>query len=120
MEIIILSKSRGTTARFRIGLPLVLVTAITLATGSADSFALRNHGMKAMLPGKFPQRAYSTLYALKDVRYALELARDAGVELSGASNARTLLKRAAEAGFGEEYFPVLAKVIAKANPRKGH
>ena len=35
MEIIILSKSRGTTARFRIGLPLVLVTAITLATGSA-------------------------------------------------------------------------------------
>src|SRR5258708_4355920 len=26
----------------------------TLAKGSADSFALRNHGMKAMLPGVFP------------------------------------------------------------------
>lgn len=91
-----------------------------LSKGSADSFALRNHGMKAMVPGKFPQRAYSTLYALKDVRYALELARDAGVELSGAANSRTLLKRAAEAGFSEEYFPVLAKVIAKANPKKGH
>ncbi|MGQ0510786.1 MAG: NAD(P)-dependent oxidoreductase [Betaproteobacteria bacterium] len=90
-----------------------------LSKGSADSFALRNHGMKAMLPGKFPERAYSTLYALKDVRYALELARDAGVELSGASNARTLLKRASEAGFGEDYFPVLAKVIAKAGAKKG-
>lgn len=90
-----------------------------LSKGSADSFALRNHGMKAMLTGKFPERAYSTLYALKDVRYALELARDAGVELSGASNSRALLKRAAEAGFSEAYFPVLAKVIAKVNPKKG-
>ncbi len=84
-----------------------------LSKGSADSFALRNHGMKAMLPGLFPDRAYSTLYALKDVRYALELARDAGLELSGTSNARLLLKRASEAGFGEAYFPVVARVIAK-------
>ena len=28
----------------------------TLTKGSADSFALRNHGMKAMLPGTFPSR----------------------------------------------------------------
>jgi len=91
-----------------------------LSKGSADSFALRNHGMNAMLSGKFPERAYSTMYALKDVRYALELARDAGVELSGAANSRTLLKCAAEAGFSDEYFPVLAKVIAKAGHKKGH
>ena len=84
-----------------------------LAKGSADSFALRNHGMKAMLQGKFPNRAYCTLYALKDLRYALELAGNAGLELSGASNARLLLKRASESGFGEAYFPVIAKVIAK-------
>jgi 3-hydroxyisobutyrate dehydrogenase len=90
-----------------------------LSKGSADSFALRSHGMTAMLPGEFPERAYSTLYALKDIRYALELARDAGVELTGASNARTLLKRAAEAGFGEHYFPVLARVIGKSGGRKG-
>ena len=32
----------------------------TLSKGSADSFALRNHGMKAMLPGVFPERAFST------------------------------------------------------------
>src|SRR5229473_1319851 len=31
----------------------------TLSKGSADSFALRNHGIKAMLPGDFPVRAFS-------------------------------------------------------------
>ncbi len=28
-----------------------------LSKGSADSFALRNHGMKAIVPGDFPERA---------------------------------------------------------------
>ena len=46
----------------------------TLSKGSADSFALRNHGMKAIVPGNFPERAFSTEYALKDLSYALELA----------------------------------------------
>ena len=50
----------------------------TLSKGSADSFALRNHGMKAIVPGVFPERAFSTEYALKDLSYALELAGDAG------------------------------------------
>ena len=43
-----------------------------LSKGSADSFALRNHGMKAMLPEEFPERAFSVEYALKDLRYAIE------------------------------------------------
>ena len=56
----------------------------TLSKGSADSFALRNHGMKAIVPGVFPERAFSTEYALKDLSYALELAGDAGIKLRGA------------------------------------
>ena len=28
------------------------------------SFALRNHGLKAIVPGNFPERAFSTEYAL--------------------------------------------------------
>ena len=48
----------------------------TLATGSADSFALRNHGMKALLRDEFPERAYSVEYALKDLGYALDLAKE--------------------------------------------
>jgi 3-hydroxyisobutyrate dehydrogenase-like beta-hydroxyacid dehydrogenase len=55
--------------------PKLLLDA--LSKGSADSFALRNHGMKAIVPGNFPERAFSTEYALKDLSYALELARDA-------------------------------------------
>lgn len=86
-----------------------------LAKGSADSFALRNHAIKAMLPDEYPERAFSVAYALKDIGYALELAKLARVELSGAANARALLERAAAAGHAAEYFPVVAKVIG-ANP----
>ncbi|HEY6820891.1 MAG TPA: NAD(P)-dependent oxidoreductase [Burkholderiales bacterium] len=83
-----------------------------LSKGSADSFALRNHGMKAILPGIYPERAFSTEYALKDLGYALELAREAGIDLSGARNARDLLQKSRDAGFGAEYFPALAKVVS--------
>jgi 3-hydroxyisobutyrate dehydrogenase-like beta-hydroxyacid dehydrogenase len=83
----------------------------TLTTGSADSFALRNHGMKALLPEVFPERAYSVEYALKDLGYLLEFAAEAGVELRGAENARATLERAKSAGYGANYFPVLVKTL---------
>lgn len=86
----------------------------TLATGSADSFALRNHGMKAMLPGDFPKGAFPTLYALKDVSYALDLARYTGHRVPGAELARERMEKARAAGFGEDYFPVLSKLIDRA------
>jgi 3-hydroxyisobutyrate dehydrogenase-like beta-hydroxyacid dehydrogenase len=82
-----------------------------LSKGSADSFALRNHGMKALLPGVYPERAFSAEYMLKDVDYALELAAACGLRLSGAENARELLEKTIAAGFGAEYFPALAKVV---------
>ena len=83
----------------------------TLMTGSADSFALRNHGMKALLPEDFPERAYSVEYALKDLGYLLELAAQAGIELRGAENARAALGRAKSTGHGRQYFPVLVKTL---------
>jgi len=83
-----------------------------LSKGSADSFALRNHGMKAMLPGEYPEKAFSSEYALKDIRYALRLAEEAGMFLHGADNAKELIKKAIRAGYGKEYFPALAKIIA--------
>jgi 3-hydroxyisobutyrate dehydrogenase-like beta-hydroxyacid dehydrogenase len=85
-----------------------------LAKGSADSFALRNHGLKALVPGVYPERAFSSEYMLKDVGYALEVAAECGLALSGAENARALLEKAIAAGFGAEYFPALAKVVGKA------
>ena len=83
----------------------------TLTKGSADSFALRNHGMKAMLTDHYPEQAFSTEYALKDLDYAFDLARDAGLTLSGATVARAKLAAAIEAGFGKQYWPVIAKII---------
>ena len=83
----------------------------TLTKGSGDSFALRNHGIKAMLPGAYPEQAFSTEYALKDLDYAFDLARDAGLKLDGAEVARAKLKAAIDAGFGRNYWPVIAKVI---------
>jgi len=86
----------------------------TLSKGSADSFALRNHGMKAILPGVFPERAFSTEYALKDLSYALELAADAGIKLRGAELIGKILQEAIDAGSGDNYFPVIAKHIGRA------
>jgi hypothetical protein len=83
----------------------------TLSKGSADSFALRNHGMKAIVPGNFPERAFSTEYALKDLSYALELAGDAGIEIRGAELTGRILQEAIDAGSGRAYFPVIAKHI---------
>jgi len=86
----------------------------TLSKGSADSFALRNHGMKAIVPGNFPERAFSTEYALKDLSYALELAADAGLRIRGAELMGEVLQEAIDAGSGGAYFPVIAKHIDRA------
>ena len=85
----------------------------TLSKGSADSFALRNHGLKAIVPGHFPERAFSTEYALKDLSYALELADDAGVKIRGAELIGRVLQEAIDAGSGGAYFPVIAKYVDK-------
>ncbi len=85
----------------------------TLSKGSADSFALRNHGLKAIVPGVFPERAFSTEYALKDLSYALELADDGGIKLRGAELIGQVLQEAIDAGSGDNYFPVIAKYVVK-------
>jgi hypothetical protein len=83
----------------------------TLSKGSADSFALRNHGLKALLPGEFPLRAFSTEYARKDLAYALDLAADQGVEATGAKNVGDILQAAQDLGLGPNYWPALLKVV---------
>ena len=84
----------------------------TLAKGSADSFALRNHAMKSLLPERFPGSAFSARYALKDNDYALDLANAAGVNAEGAKLVRRRLQQIIDAGHGDEYFPVLGRLLA--------
>jgi len=83
----------------------------TMTKGSADSFVLRNHGMKALLPGEFPERAFPTDYMRKDLAYAMQLAEEVGLRLRGAETARQLLAETSEAGFANVYFPALINVI---------
>ncbi len=89
----------------------------TLSKGSADSFALRNHGMRAILPGAFPERAFSVNYARKDLRYALELAKDLKVEARGAEVVDGWFQAAIDAGWGENYHPVISRLIGQGPSR---
>jgi 3-hydroxyisobutyrate dehydrogenase-like beta-hydroxyacid dehydrogenase len=90
--------------------------------GSADSFALRNHGLKSVAPREFPRRTFSTEYMLKDISYALAMAQDADITAKGAVRSEELLRLAVEKGFGSEYWPVILTMIDgsadKASPSK--
>jgi 3-hydroxyisobutyrate dehydrogenase len=97
----------------RNGVPPDMLLA-TIAKGSGDSFVLRSHGMKAMVPQAFPERAFSTRYAMKDLSYALAMADEAGLEVAGARLAMQRLKATEAAGHGENYHPVVLKLIDPA------
>lgn len=86
-----------------------------LAAGSADSFALRNHGMKAIAPQHFPEKAFPVTYARKDISYALELAEDVGVHASGARNLLDCMDEAIRQGWGEQYAPAISRVFEQAD-----
>jgi 3-hydroxyisobutyrate dehydrogenase-like beta-hydroxyacid dehydrogenase len=83
----------------------------TVAKSSGDSFALRSHATKAMLPRDYPEGAFSARYALKDLAYALDLAAAQGVDAKGGELARERLKEAVAEGFGERYHPVVREII---------
>jgi hypothetical protein len=85
----------------------------TLAKGSADSFALRNHGMRALLPERHPADAFPTSYMLKDLQYALELARSAGLELQAAGTTRRMLERTVALGLGDAYHTAVFEAVKK-------
>ncbi len=73
----------------------------TIAKGSGDSFALRSHGLKSMVPEDFPERAFSVRYAMKDLSYALDMAETSGVAVPGARLAMQRLRQAEQAGHGK-------------------
>ncbi len=111
--VVALAEALATARRSGVDAPRIFEA---LTKGSADSFALRNHGMKALLPGVFPERAFSAEYMLKDVRYALEAAGEAGLDLRGARNTHALLEGTIAAGYGKEYWPALYKIIDRLPP----
>ena len=88
-----------------------------ISKSSGASFVGQNHGAKAMVPGTFPLKQFPARYALKDLRYALMLAEDEGVNVPGARLAGDMLEKAIEMGHGEEYWPTIINVVRAAVDR---
>lgn len=89
--------------------PAVLLDAVS--KGSGDSFALRNHGRKSMLPREFPQKAFPPEYVLKDLGYVLELASQVGVAAHVSQLAERYYATAVVSGWAGCYFPSVIEVI---------
>ena len=88
------------------------VLADVLSRSSADSFALRNHGMKAMVPNEFPRASFPAAYVLKDLSYAIELAASCGVEPKMTRLASDYYTRV-DTAYGDAYYPALVELLDK-------
>lgn len=89
----------------------------TMTKGSSDSFALRNHGMKSLLPQDYPEGAFSVRYAQKDLSYARALAEEVGVSVRGADLVAALFDEAIAAGDGDRYTPVIRRLMSPVDGR---
>ncbi|MBT5912382.1 MAG: NAD(P)-dependent oxidoreductase [Rhodospirillaceae bacterium] len=100
----------GTEAGMDEGLLLDIINK-----SSGASFVGMNHGVKAMVPGKFPLKQFPARYALKDLSYALQLADEGGVVVPGAELVGKMLKKAIDIGNGDEYWPTIIKTVENNN-----
>jgi 3-hydroxyisobutyrate dehydrogenase-like beta-hydroxyacid dehydrogenase len=82
-----------------------------LSKGSADSFALRNHGMKSLVPDSFPEKVFPVDYAIKDVALALALAEQNGFQPHIGKYTHDMLCRTSAAGFALNYHPAVIQLI---------
>jgi 3-hydroxyisobutyrate dehydrogenase-like beta-hydroxyacid dehydrogenase len=89
--------------------PATLLDAVS--KGSGDSFVLRNHARKAMLPREFPEKSFPPEYVLKDLSYVLELAGQTGVAAHVSELAERYYRATASHGFGGRYFPAVIEIV---------
>jgi 3-hydroxyisobutyrate dehydrogenase-like beta-hydroxyacid dehydrogenase len=91
--------------------PAVMIEAVS--KGSGDSYALRNHAVKSILPRSYPENAFPPKYKLKDLSYLLELGKELKSPLRTAALAYSYYENAVELGFGSRYFTVVREVIER-------
>ncbi len=82
-----------------------------LSGGSADSFALRNHGMKSLVKDTFPEKVFPMVYAIKDASLALSLARAGDFQPKVAQYTHDVMCQARDAGFVNNYHPAVVQLI---------
>jgi 3-hydroxyisobutyrate dehydrogenase-like beta-hydroxyacid dehydrogenase len=110
----VVALAEAITVARRSGLVKAEVLFDTFAKGSAASFALSHHGMKALLPDEHPVGVFSSQYMLKDLRYALEVGERVGVRMPGATLAASLLEETSAVGCGDNYHTAVVRVIEGA------
>jgi len=89
--------------------PETLLDAVS--KGSGDSFVVRNHARKSMLPRDFPERSFPPEYVLKDIDYVFQLAQETGVPLKAAETVRRYYEAAVARGLGGRYFPGVIRLV---------
>lgn len=82
-----------------------------LSQGSADSFVLRNHGMKSLAKDDFPEKTFPMTYAIKDCSLALDLAKEGGFSPRIGAYTHEMMCRARDAGFALNYHPAVIQLI---------
>lgn len=82
-----------------------------LSQGSADSFVLRNHGMKSLAKDEFPEKTFPMTYAIKDCSLALDLAKEGGFSPRIGAYTHEMMCRARDAGFALNYHPAVIQLI---------
>ena len=79
-----------------------------------NSFVLGNHGMKSLLPDQHPtENAFPTVYILKDLSHALDLAQSCGITPHQATTTKRLMEETAAAGYAREYYTAVLRVIER-------
>ena len=98
----------GTLAQMSWGAAVLLAA---VSKGSGDSFALRNHARKAMLPRDFPEKSFPPEYVLKDIDCLLELAAQTGVGTHVTRLARRYYEAALNNGWSGRYYPAVIEIV---------
>ena len=89
--------------------PATLLDAVS--KGSGDSFVLRNHGRKSMLPRTYPQQSFPPEYVLKDLSYVLELAGQMKVDAQVTQLSQRYYQATVDGGFSGRYFPAVIEIV---------
>lgn len=92
--------------------PETLVAA--LQVGGADSWPLRNHIAKHLLPDDLAPGRFSVRYMGKDAALAARLAADRGEPAAFAGVVRAAYRGAESLGFGEHYHPIVMRWLEHA------
>jgi 3-hydroxyisobutyrate dehydrogenase-like beta-hydroxyacid dehydrogenase len=91
--------------------PAVMIEAV--AKGSGDSYALRHHAVKSLLPRDFPEKSFPPEYKVKDLTYLLDLAEELDTPARSMELALDYYRDTVAAGYGGRYFTAVIELIAR-------